>query len=217
MVFSSQTIGCRADEYITLFSTPRCRKFPSPVAVPYNLEPARAPFQVTKYGLCALPALTCLCLCFSLYLQLKRVNCRWEHGPQCCSPLDRSSALISGCKRPHVRLLHFGGNEVGNREQGVRGKWKRRKSWDWSEWGDWAERREQITGVTPTPSQAPFAAVFTVRWSNSMAIALPVGGPGAVVSGKELRDHFILLKTQLLCVQKVQLGSQYLEMLWYIF
>lgn len=93
--------------------------------------------------------------------------------------------LISGWEQPHMRLLHFGGNEVGNREYGVKGKWKRRETWDWSEWGDWSERRGQITGVRPTSSQALFAAVFTVRWRNSMAIALLVGGPGTVVNGIE--------------------------------
>lgn len=46
-----------------------------------------------------------------------------------------------------------------------------------------------------------------------MATALLVGGPGAAVSGKELQDHFILLKTQLFHVHKVQLVSQYLEVL----
>jgi len=219
MMSSSQTIGCRADEYRMLFSTPWCKKIPYLVVVPYNLEPAHAPSQAIQHGPCALPTLMCRCLCFSLSLQLKQLllGHLLLRVKSTVSPLDSSSALIPGWERPYVRVPHFGGNEVGNREHSAKGRRKRRKSRDWSEWGDGAQRSEQLTGVKATNSQAPFAAVFTVGWRTSMAIALPVGGPGAIVNGTELRHHFILLKTQLFHLKKLQLLSQYLELLWYIF
>lgn len=112
-------------------------------------------------------------------------------------PLSSGWLLCShlGVRTAPCATSAFWKNEVGTREHGVKGS-ERAKSWDWSEWGDWCERREQITGVRPAGSQAPFALFFAVRWRTSMVIALPVGETGAVVSGRESRDHFILLKAR---------------------